>query len=139
MTSPAAQAARPFGRDFSAAAQGTLAILRRRFPAAFRQVKPLKLGIRDDILKRTKLTEAELFHFMNFYTRSVAYLQAQAQPGAMRVDLDGHAVEPVSEENRIYASLQLDEVLHEQREQARFRAFRAALLEPVVINGAGSS
>lgn len=136
MSSPVQQRTCGNHRDFSAAAQHTLALLRRRFPAAFGSVKPLKLGIRDDILARTKLTEAELFHFMSFYVNAPAYLSAQSERGAMRHDLDGQEVEPVSEENRIYALMRLGEVLDQQREQqerARYLAFRAALMEPTII------
>ena len=97
--------------DFSAGAQRTLGQLRRRFPGAFKQVKPLALGIHEEILESTKISELELVHFMTVYTRSAAYLRAQAEPGAIRVDLDGVMVEPVSDENRCYAANQLEEEL----------------------------
>ena len=120
-------------RDFTAGAQRTLGRLRRQFPGAFQAVKPLALGISDEILARTKLTELELVHFMTFYTRSPAYLSAQAKPGARRVDLNGEAVEPVSDENRRYAAERLDEELALRRDDARWLAFKAALVGPAVF------
>jgi sRNA-binding protein len=136
MTAPANQSTRPpFGRDFSAGAQHTLARLRRRYPGAFREVKPLALGIRDDILARGGFDHLELLHFFGWYSRAPSYLRAQAQPGAMRHDLDGAAVDPVSEENRAYAAAELDHQEARQRWHSQWLKFRAALLESATLDG----
>jgi sRNA-binding protein len=134
VTAPVDQSTRPpFGRDFSASAQHTLSRLRRRFPGAFGQVRPLKVGIHFDIIDRTDMDSLIVVHFMSFYSQSAAYLRAQTQPGAMRYDLDGNPVEPVSEANRAYAVAQLEWVQGQRRQEQHWRAFRAALLEPVAI------
>jgi sRNA-binding protein len=127
----------PFARDFPVGAQHTLSRLRRRFPDAFGQVKPLKLGIHFDIQERAGMDSLQVGQFMTFYTRCAAYLQAQVRPGAMRHDLDGNPVEPVSEQNRAYALAELDCRNGQRRDQNNWLAFRAALLEPVVISDKG--
>ena len=138
MTAPTDQSTRPpFGRDFSAGAQRTLARLRRRYPGAFSQVKPLALGIRDDILDRGGFDYLELLQFFGWYSRAPAYLRSQAEPGAMRHDLDGTAVCFVSEENRAYAATELHCLQAQQRSEAQWLKFRAALLEPTTISEEG--
>lgn len=121
------------GPDFSAAVQTMLARLRREFPEAFGMVRPLALGIREALVARTTLSDAEVSSFLTFYTRSAAYLRAQAQPGAVRVDLDGNVVEAVSTDNSAFAAERLHHELARRREHAQWLAFRGALLDPLVM------
>jgi hypothetical protein len=63
---------------------------------------PLQIGIRDALLALLRPgTEPEaLARALRAYTRSTGYFMACARKDAMRHDLDGRAVEPVSEEHR---------------------------------------
>lgn len=120
-------------RDFSVSAQRTLAELRRQFPRAFGTVRPLKVGITADLQARTSIGVNAIVEFMRFYCDTPAYLRATARAGAMRYDLDGHRIEPVTFENRTYAVRRLEEHTLARLMRKSFLAFRAALLEPVVI------
>jgi hypothetical protein len=66
---------------------------------------PLQIGIWDALLALLRPgAEAEtLARALRAYTRSTGYFMACARKGAMRHDLDGQAVEPVSEEHRMGA------------------------------------
>lgn len=118
-----------FGPDFSAYVQRTLRLLRREFPDAFDTVKPLALGIRAAIVEQSRLTDAQVAQFLTFYTRSAAYLQAQMQPGAVRVDLDGNTAGEVSLDNRHYAIEHFHLVRERRRDHDRWLAFRARLTQ----------
>ena len=63
---------------------------------------PLRIGIRDAllVLLRPGAEPEALARALRAYTRSTGYFLACARKGAMRHDLDGRAVEPVSEEHR---------------------------------------
>jgi sRNA-binding protein len=63
---------------------------------------PLRVGIWDALLMLLQPgAEPEaLARALRAYTRSTGYFMACARKGAMRHDLDGRAVEPVSEEHR---------------------------------------
>jgi ProP effector len=80
----------------------------KAFPARVSEIKPLQLGIMDEIMafydrmSYPPFSKKKLRAALNFYTSSPAYLKAQ-QPGAMRVDLFGFEVEPVQPEQAQYA------------------------------------
>ncbi len=63
---------------------------------------PLQIGIRDALLAllRPGAQPEALARALRAYTRSTGYFMACARKDAMRHDLDGRAVEPVSEEHR---------------------------------------
>ena len=83
------------------------------FPKAFsrvrKQVKPLQLGIIEDVmdiyerLDVPPFSRKRLRSGLNFYTSSKAYLQAQVE-GAWRVNILGQPVEAVSKEQAQYAA-----------------------------------
>ena len=89
------------------AALALLAMLTERYPATFRHEgeppRPLAIGIGDRLITERALDPALVHTAMRLYTRRHAYRHALAQDGAMRVDLDGHEVEPVSEEHQALA------------------------------------
>jgi len=86
--------------------------LKEHFPLAFprsaKQVRPLQLGIMEDILDfydrliTPPFSKKRLRSGLNYYTSSKAYLLAQ-KAGVMRVNLYGFDVEPVTEEQAAYA------------------------------------
>src|ERR671920_624577 len=63
---------------------------------------PLQIGIWDALLAllRPGAEPEALARALRAYTRSTGYFMACARKGAMRHNLDGRAVEPVSEEHR---------------------------------------
>src|SRR3954471_7822047 len=63
---------------------------------------PLQIGIWDTLLAllRPGAEPEALARALRAYTRSTGYFMACARKDAMRYDLDGRAVEPVSEEHR---------------------------------------
>lgn len=86
--------------------------LSETFPAAFSkkasQIKPLKLGILDDIFGFYDCLEAPPFskrairEALNYYSGSKAYLGCQ-QADTPRIDLYGNEVDIVTEEQAKYA------------------------------------
>jgi hypothetical protein len=84
----------------SPAVQTLARTLLARYPAAFRaegaEVRPLKIGIDRDLQQALDVNPAVLRTVLGGYTRRRAYRAALAAPGAMRVDLAGQPVEPVT-------------------------------------------
>ena len=86
--------------------------LAEHFPAAFfkqgKQVKPLKIGVFDDIidfyerLDSPPFSKKNLREALNYYSASPAYLNCQKTSTA-RVDLFGNEVDVVTEEQAKYA------------------------------------
>ena len=80
----------------------------KAFPLRASDVRPLQLGIMDEILDYydrldyPPYSKKKLRAALNYYTASPSYLKTQV-PGAMRVDLFGFDVEPVSESQAEYA------------------------------------
>ena len=65
---------------------------------------PMKIGISNDLLAVTDPTQHKVVKkLLGNVARSRAYQQALASDGAMRCDLQGDAVEPVSREHRAFA------------------------------------
>lgn len=86
--------------------------LSENFPAAFfkksHHIKPLKIGIFDDIidfyerLDSPPFSKKVLREAINYYSASPAYLTCQKQ-GVARVDLYGNEVDVVNEDQSKYA------------------------------------
>ncbi len=82
------------------------------FPSAFfkkgSQVKPLKIGIFDDIidfyerLESPPFSKKALREALSYYSASPAYLNCQ-KPNTARVDIYGNEVDVVTEEQAKYA------------------------------------
>lgn len=90
----------------------TIEWLTEHFPAAFfvkaKHVKPLKIGIFDDIIDFYERLESPPFskkllrEALNYYSGSPAYLSCQ-KANSSRVDLYGNEVDVVTEEQAKYA------------------------------------
>lgn len=98
--------------------------LAEKYPAAFprdpRAVKPLKVGIHQDL--RAALPEVShgvLRKALSHHSRRLAYLRALIR-GGDRVDLQGQPVEPVTPEQQALAAEKLKEA------QAHLQAKKAA-------------
>lgn len=82
------------------------------FPSAFfskpKQIKPLKIGLYDDLIDFYERLESPPFskkllrEALNYYSGSPAYLNSQ-KSGAARVDLYGNEIDEVTEEQAKYA------------------------------------
>lgn len=122
-------AALPPPGDLSPAA--CAARLAELFPALFGAAvpQPLKLRIQVDVQQRAPgvFTRKALSLFLQRYTTTTAYLKALAQ-APERVDLDGQAAGPVSDEHREAAvtELQRRRALHDERRAAQREAERQA-------------
>ena len=86
-----------------------IAYLAEQFPQCFSikgDAKPLKIGIFDDLAKRLDddpmVSKTRLRTALRHYTNSWRYLHA-VKKDAQRVDLDGNAVEAVTEEHQQHA------------------------------------
>ncbi len=90
----------------------TIAWLIEHFPAAFflkgKDIKPLKIGIFDDIidfyerLDSPPFSKKQLREALNYYSSSPAYLSCQ-KADTSRVDLYGNEIDQVTEEQAKYA------------------------------------
>ena len=104
-----------------------LSWLARRFPEAFDNttcIRPLKLGIMDDILAYADealaagISKSKLREAVVIFTRRVDYLTT-LKAREMRIDLDGHAIEPVSEKEAEGAALKLKKRVEHAAKNAR--------------------
>lgn len=75
----------------------------QRWPATFNTVRPLKLGIRDDLIAEG-VSEEDADAFLGWYVQQPKYLAAQVRSRAQRYDLQGERCGPVSVENAAYAA-----------------------------------
>ena len=91
----------------------------KAFPARVSDIKPLQLGIMDEILEYydrldyPPFSKKKLRAGLNYYTASPAYLKSQVV-GSIRVDLFGFDVEAVSDSQAEYAKER-----HQQYKDAR--------------------
>ncbi len=109
----------------------TIDWLTEHFPAAFlrraNQVKPLKIGIFDDIidfyerLDSPPFSKKTLREALNYYSSSPAYLNCQ-KTNVARVDLFGNDVDVVTEEQANYAN---------QRYQQRYTEKKSVIIPKV--------
>ncbi|KFA59677.1 hypothetical protein A9G48_02345 [Gilliamella sp. wkB18] len=106
-----------------------IAYLAQQFPNCFAiegEVKPLKIGIFQDILSRlngkAELSKTKLRVALRTYTMSWRYLYS-IKVGLHRVDLDGNEGELITQEQMEYAQQQLkeskDKVKERLKEQAK--------------------
>ncbi len=95
------------------------------FPHAFfkkrNQIKPLKIGIYNDILDfyerldTPSFSKKSLREALNYYSASPAYLNAQ-KADAARVDIYGNEVDVVTEEQAKYAHQKFQERYAKRKE-----------------------
>lgn len=87
-------------------------LLRAYFPSCFKasnEIKPLKKGIKQDLVKRlgtieTIVTEDKgcMLKSLSYYVNTAAYHKSMTE-GAMRIDLDGNPAEAVTAEEAKYS------------------------------------
>ena len=125
-------------------AKEIVAYLAEKFPECFKttdaEIRPLKLGILDDIVNALKddhkYSKTAIRHGIQLYTKSWVYLE-RCKENAARVDLDGNDAGIVSAEHAEYAVKKLEEskkIFAEKRAQAA-----NAKKEAAKANGGASS
>jgi len=97
------------------------------FPKAFDNtvsIQPLKIGIMEDILTRSNeaesagISKSKLREAVVIYTRRIDYLTC-LKAREMRIDLDGHPVAPVTEEEAARASSKIKKRVEKSAKNAR--------------------
>ena len=105
------------------AAMAALLILRQRWPNAFarlsaRTPRPLKIGIRDDVIAALPdIPPALISLALGIYTSGVPYRSACIE-GAPRIDLDGNPASVVSPDEAAHARAQLDKRQRREKPKA---------------------
>jgi hypothetical protein len=93
------------------AADEAMLWLRQKYPAAFNyDYRPLALNTRDsiaDIMAQSGITFRALGDAIRRHTEHTRYLFQLSQPEAVRIDLNGNPVEPVSDVHREHAAERL--------------------------------
>ena len=99
--------------------EAAITLLAKLFPKAFfvfeQRRKPLKIGIRDDILAAFAgvIAPRDLSAALGYYTRNVGYLRAMLC-GAYRIDLDGNVAGVVDRDQEIAAKQKLAAIAAKQ-------------------------
>lgn len=92
------------------AANAVLSAMKARHPAAFpRPPRPLKVGVREDLLA-AGWREQEVSLALSHYLSAEPYLRATVAEGAFRIDLNGWPVAPVQEHEAAWARGRLVEM-----------------------------
>lgn len=111
----------------------TLAALRDAFPKAFPadgdKPKPLAINTRDSLSAwaegRPGLSQGLIKKALQRYCAALRYKIELLEPGAMRIDLQGNPVEPVSEEAREHARRYIEEAKAAKKARAERQKERA--------------
>ncbi|MBR9885340.1 MAG: DNA competence protein [Oceanospirillales bacterium] len=103
-----------------AANQAALVQLCETYPDVFSRenVRPLKVGIQEDLIADEKLARNRIKRALASYVRSPQYLRS-LQPGADRIGLDGTAAGQVSEEEASHAREKLKAIKDQRREREK--------------------
>ena len=96
-------------KEAHAARVAAVEAIKARWPVLFddRRPMPLAIGISTGIRSELGLPTSRISFALNRLTRRKAYLIALSKKGAMRHDLSGTPVEPVSDEHRAVAKASL--------------------------------
>jgi len=105
-----------------AANQAAVQLLIDTYPQAFSrsQVRPLKIGIQEDLLADDKVSKNKIKRALASYVRSLAYYRS-LQAGADRIDLTGATAGQVTEAEAEHAKGKLKELSRQRRERDKKR------------------
>ncbi|GGO75814.1 hypothetical protein GCM10011348_01500 [Marinobacterium nitratireducens] len=105
-----------------AANQAAVQLLIDTYPKTFSrsQVRPLKIGIQEDLLADDKVSKNKIKRALASYVRSLAYYRS-LQAGADRIDLNGAAAGQVSDQEAEHAKGKLKELNRQRREREKQR------------------
>ncbi|WP_328515945.1 ProQ/FinO family protein [Marinobacterium weihaiense] len=103
-----------------AANQAALEQLIEAYPLTFSRdkVRPLKIGIQEDLIADEKLARNRIKRALATYVRSLAYLRA-VQEGVERVDLKGEAAGVVTAGEAEHAQGRIKEIQAQRRERQK--------------------
>ncbi len=103
-----------------AANMAALQQLSEAYPNTFdrKNVRPLKIGIQDDLVADEKLAKNKIKRALASYVRSINYLRS-LQEGADRVDINGEPAGAVTAEEAEHAKGKLKEINQRRREQKK--------------------
>ncbi|GAA0683881.1 hypothetical protein GCM10009104_06380 [Marinobacterium maritimum] len=103
-----------------AANQAALEQLIEAYPQTFSRdnVRPLKIGIQEDLIADEKLARNRIKRALATYVRSLAYLRS-VQEGAERIDLKGEAVGTVTAGEAEHAQGRIKEIQAQRRERQK--------------------
>jgi ProP effector len=109
--------------------------LAERWPDCFdlKRPKPLAIGIHTAIIESGVLDAATCSIVLRCYVSGKRYLCACTAPDAMRIDLDGQPVAPVSERDANSSRKSLAALLVRQRNKRLAREAEAKAAQPVVV------
>jgi len=100
--------------------QAALALLIETYPETFSRtnIRPLKIGIQDDLIADEKVAKNKIKRALASYVRAPNYFRAM-KLDADRIDLTGNSAGKVSESEAEYAKVQLKEFHQRRRENQR--------------------
>lgn len=103
-----------------AANQAALELLIEAYPQTFSRdnVRPLKIGIQEDLIADDKLARNRIKRALATYVRSLAYLRS-VQEGVERVDLNGQPAGVVTAGEAEHARARLKEIQAQRRERQK--------------------
>ncbi|GAA0785917.1 ProQ/FINO family protein [Marinobacterium sediminicola] len=103
-----------------AANQAALEQLIEAYPQTFSRenVRPLKIGIQEDLIADEKLARNRIKRALATYVRSLAYLRS-VQEGVERVDLKGEAAGLVTASEAEHAQAKIKEIQAQRRERQK--------------------
>ena len=100
--------------------QAALALLIETYPSTFSRtnIRPLKIGIQDDLIADEKVAKNKIKRALASYVRAPNYFRAM-KLDADRIDLKGEASGKVTESEAEYAKTQLKEFHQRRRDNQR--------------------
>lgn len=100
--------------------QAAITQIAELYPLTFNReaVKPLKIGIQDDLVADGKLAQGKIKRALASYVRSPLYYKA-LQAGATRIDLQGQPAGEVTEEQADHAKAMLAKLREQKQERAQ--------------------
>jgi len=103
-----------------AANMAALQLLSEAYPNAFdrKNVRPLKIGIQDDLIADEKVAKNKIKRALASYVRSLNYLRALRE-GVDRVDINGEPSGVVTAEEALHAKGKLKEINQARRDAKR--------------------
>ncbi len=102
--------------------QAALAVLIETYPETFSRtnIRPLKIGIQDDLVTDEKVAKNKIKRALASYVRAPNYFRAM-KLDSDRIDLSGAASGKVTESEAEYAKLQLKEFHQRRKENQRIQ------------------
>ncbi|MCW8884804.1 MAG: ProQ/FinO family protein [Motiliproteus sp.] len=103
-----------------AANQAAIALISEHYPEVFNRenVRPLKIGIQEDLVADEKLSRGKIKRALASYVRSPHYYKS-LQAGAERIDLNGEAAGTVTEQEAEHAKSMLKKIRDARNERIK--------------------